>query len=174
MDIAPAVQFIFNSTFSNSTTPAITVGDGTHNIEAPVVLTGGLLVAAGGANPWMLSFGTASSITGTGPLTMNGPGGTLLLSGSDNYGGGTIVEAGTLILTKNTAVADGASLTVGAGGVFIFDPTLAAAGNAAAASPSGSALAAVPEPGTIILLSVGAALLLAYRRRYASSRARHG
>ena len=31
---------------------------------------------------------------------MNGPGGKLILSGSDNYGGGTVVDAGTLEATS--------------------------------------------------------------------------
>ena len=32
------------------------------------------------------------------------------------------MDAGTLIVTNNGAIPDGSSLTVGAGGVFIFDP----------------------------------------------------
>ena len=50
--------------------------------------------------------------------------GTLILSGTgDNYTGGTVVEAGNLVVTSNTALPQGQSLTVGAGGVFVFDPS---------------------------------------------------
>jgi autotransporter-associated beta strand protein len=77
-------------------------------------------------------------------LTVNS--GTLILSGSDSYTGGTTVNAGTLILASNTALPDGTSLTVGAGGAFIFDPSLAGAPVAA------STISAVPEPGTLLLL----------------------
>jgi autotransporter-associated beta strand protein len=94
-------------------------------------------------------------------LNTNGPG-TLILSGSDSYTGGTTVNAGTLILTSNTAIPDGTSLTVGAGGTVIFDPSVAGTPVVGSAA---SSVAAVPEPGTLVLLTAGAALLALYRKK---------
>jgi autotransporter-associated beta strand protein len=155
-------------TFNNSGNGAtITVTDGTHAIDAPVVLAENLTVTTGGTNPWTLSFGTASSITDNGAgysLTMSDTGGTLILSGSDSYTGGTFVEAGTLEITTAAALPAGTSFTVGAGGAFIFDPMATAAPLAASAAGS---VAPVPEPGTLVLLQAGAMLaaFAAWRQR---------
>lgn len=148
-------------TLSNSGNGAvITVTDGTHVIDAPVVLADNLTLTGGGT----LAFGSSSSITDNGggfALTMNGPG-TLILSGSDNYSGGTTVDAGTLILTSNTALPPGSNLTIGAGGTLIFDPS-----QVVAAPMSASRINPVPEPSTLALLAAGAIGLLGYawRRR---------
>jgi autotransporter-associated beta strand protein len=143
-------------TFNNSGNGAtITVTDGSHAINAPVILADNLTVVRGGTNPWTLSFGTASSITDNGAgysLTMSGSGGTLILSGSDSYTGCTVVEAGTLEVTTAAALPSGTSLTVGAGGTFVFDPTMTAAAVVGAASSA----AAVPEPSTTTLLAAAA------------------
>ena len=78
--------------------------------------------------------------------------GELILSGSNNrYGGGTVVEQGTLIVNNSGALLDGSSLTVGAGGTFIFDPTMG--GTSMDASPS-LLPEVVPEPGTLALFGV--------------------
>ena len=84
----------------------------------------------------------------------------LILSGTNTYTGGTDVEAGTLVLTSNTAIADGTSLTVGADATLIFDPSAAGA-----PVTNSAAAAAVPEPGSLALLIAGAALLAMYRKR---------
>ena len=95
---------------------------------------------------------------------MDGIGGTLILSGSDGYTGGTFVTAGTLEVTTVAALPGGSSLTIGANAAFVLDP----AGTAAplAASPAGS-VAPVPEPGTLVLLLAGAmlAVFAAWRQR---------
>ena len=60
----------------------------------------------------------AGIISGTGGLTMNGPG-ALTLSGSSTYSGGTAVNGGTLILANNSALGTGAvtlgNATLGSG-----------------------------------------------------------
>ena len=97
---------------------------------------------------------------------MNGSGGGLILSGSDSYSGGTIVSAGTLAATTAAAIPANQSLTISAGGTFIFDPLATASSLAAsqAASPDAAyaaqpalrgVVAAVPEPGTVALLLAG-------------------
>ena len=44
-------------------------------------------------------------------LTLNG-GGKLILSGTNSYGGGTVVNAGTLVVTNKDSLPDGSRLTV--------------------------------------------------------------
>jgi autotransporter-associated beta strand protein len=90
-------------------------------------------------------------ISGLGGSLIKQGTGELILSGVNTYTGGTTVDAGTLAITSNSAIADGTSLTVGAGGTFIFDPSAALA----PVTSSGAAVAAVPEPGTLALLIAG-------------------
>ena len=101
----------------------------------------------------------SGDFSGAGPLTKNGAG-LMILSGTNSYGGGTIVTAGTLEITSGSALPDGTNLTIGTGGTLIFDPS-------AADTPveNSAAAVAVPEPGTLALLIAGAALLAMYRRR---------
>ncbi len=84
-------------------------------------------------------------------LTMSG-GGELILSGDDNYGGGTIVSGGTLIAATAAALPNGSSLTVGNASVL-------------GGLSQGPALAVVPEPGTLALLLVGLIAGLVWRMR---------
>ena len=60
-----------------------------------------------GSSPWTLCFGTTGSITDGGAnmsLTMNASNGTLILSGSNTYGGGTNVTAGTILATRTASL----------------------------------------------------------------------
>jgi autotransporter-associated beta strand protein len=89
--------------------------------------------------------------------------GTLILSSSNNYGGGTFVDSGTMIVTNPSAIADGTNLTVGNAALFAPSPIVpsqAGSGGAGAAS-----VASVPEPGTLLLVAAGGALLAVYRKR---------
>jgi autotransporter-associated beta strand protein len=85
--------------------------------------------------------------------------GTLVLSGTNKYTGGTIVEGGALVLTNNQAVADGSNLTVGSG-IAAFAPIIG--GSEDASIPSDGA--AVPEPATLTLL-IAAAIMAGVHRR---------
>ena len=84
----------------------------------------------------------------------------LILSGSNTYSGGTVVEAGTLILDSGAAIGTGTCLIVGANASSIF--------NAAAADlPEASTISPVPEPSTWSLFAAAliAGLLIGYQRR---------
>ena len=152
-------------TLNNSgSAAAITVTNGTHAINAPVILADNLTVITGGTNAWTLSFGTASSITDNGAgysLTMSGTGGTLVLSGSDNYNGGTFVEAGRLIATNSEALPERFELDRRQQRLAL--PSLCPSNPRRAASP-------VPEPGTLALLAAVLGTVPFYRRVLRSSR----
>jgi autotransporter-associated beta strand protein len=105
-------------------------------------------VTVTGTNSFM--FTGSGSISGSTGLTLNGPG-SLTLSGTNTYTGGTTVNGGTLIVTNYMAIADGTSLAVG-------DPSRLTLLSADVPSPSAaSQFAPVPEPGTS-LLAVAAAI----------------
>jgi autotransporter-associated beta strand protein len=107
-------------------------------------------------------------ISGGGTLTVTGAG-NLILSGSSNSFGGTLVEAGMLTVTTIDAIPD-AGLSIAAGGTFVFDPQGVANGDSLAAGLEGDSLifvgqksgqspqgiAPVPEPGTLGLLLAAA------------------
>ena len=99
------------------------------------------------------------AVSGTGSLTLAGSG-SLILAGDDSFSGGTTVNGGVLYLTSNKSLPSGSSLSVGAGGTLIFDPSIAAspAGLGSAGEPvsSASTVSPVPEPGTLATLAVGA------------------
>ena len=59
--------------------------------------------------------------------------GTLTLSGSNTYSGGTIVDTGKLILAGNDALARGSSLTVGTGTLAVAPSAASTTYNLAAA-----------------------------------------
>jgi autotransporter-associated beta strand protein len=101
------------------------------------------------------SFTYSTSIAGSMTLVKQGVG-VLLLSGSNDYAGGTLVTAGTLEVENSAALPDGTSLTIDAGGAFVFS-------GVGAAVPSGAAT--VPEPPTITMLGIVAAGVLGYRWR---------
>jgi fibronectin-binding autotransporter adhesin len=153
---------------NNNGTPTYTVNAGTAAavISSPITLvnvnvTGPATfnVARGTGATDLLISGEIKDFNGLAglPLLKEGPG-ILTLSGTNTYIGGTIVTAGTLDVTNPAALLDGSSLTVNAGGTFVFG------GGVAAAVPG---TAAVPEPSTIALLCIGAAGVLGWcwRRR---------
>jgi autotransporter-associated beta strand protein len=83
----------------------------------------------------------SGDLTGPGPIIKEGAG-LLILGGANSYGAGTDVMAGTLEVNSPLALPGGSTLTVGANAISMFN----------AAIPQ--AVAAVPEPGTIVLLTV--------------------
>jgi len=130
---------------------------GTHTISAPISLESDAAITVDGTSSSLKLAGDIQEVGSCG-ITKLGDG-VLVLAGSDSYSGGTIVDDGTLYVTSSNALPDGTSLTVGAGGTLIFNPSQAAA--PVVGSPSA---VAVPEPGTLLLLSVAACCAAAYQR----------
>ncbi len=92
---------------------------------------------------------------GNSPVALNILNGTLSLSGTNDYSGGTYVFGGTLIATNPSAIEDNSNLFVGSGVPF---GTIVAAGGSAVPAVGQGAASAVPEPGTLALLAaIGAA-----------------
>ena len=105
---------------NGSGSATITVAAGNQAINVPVLLTSNLVVSAAAGSQLTVSGG----ISGAGQsLTVNDHG-TVVLAGANGYTGGTMVSAGTLILTNSSAIAAGTDLTVGAGGILVFDPSV--------------------------------------------------
>ncbi|MGA2253351.1 MAG: autotransporter-associated beta strand repeat-containing protein [Thermoguttaceae bacterium] len=135
----------------NSNTAAASVltlsPSGGSSTFSGAILGGGTL----GAISLVMSGSGTQVLTGlmTGPGSLAVDSGELILSGSDSYTGGTTVNAGTLVAAYAYALPDGTSLTVGAGGTFIFDPSQSASAVAVLPGAVG-----VPEPSTLALLGV--------------------
>jgi fibronectin-binding autotransporter adhesin len=85
-------------------------------------------------------------------------GGTLILSGTNTYTGGTTVSGGTLIVASREGLADGSSLFVG--NVAAFASIVPAD-----APPIGSSPASVSEPGTFALFAIAIGWIACRRRR---------
>ncbi len=136
---------------------------GNLSVTMPVNLSGpGAVVVDGGATG---AFTSAAPIDGSGSLFKLG-GGTLTLSGSDTYTGGTNVFAGALIVTSPQGLKDGSNIYVGSPG-SVFAPPLPSFAIGTSAVSAAPAIAPVPEPGTLALLAAGAAATLAalWRRK---------
>jgi fibronectin-binding autotransporter adhesin len=122
----------------------INVTNGTLTVSAPLVQDNVDSVVSG------------LSLTGSG---------TLILSGSDDYTGGTFVNSGLLIAQSVTALPAGSNLFVGAT-ASSFAPVVA--GPPASLSAE---VAAVPEPGTLMLLLIAAVSSAGFYCRFRRSRA---
>ena len=137
-----------------------TVGALTGDSSALITNNGG----SGGTLTTNPSSGAATTYAGTiadGPfattaLTLTGSG-TLYLTGTNTYSGGTTVTGNAeLIVTGSASLIDGSSLSVG--NALAFGSAVPAAADIRPAS-------AVPEPGALVLLAAGAALMGMFRRR---------
>jgi len=89
--------------------------------------------------------------SGGGGLIITGSG-TVALSGTNSYTGGTTVSSGTLLINAASALPDGTSLTIGAGGTFVFDPSQSASNvSSAGLAVSTQSTAAASETATPIV-----------------------
>jgi autotransporter-associated beta strand protein len=129
-----------------------------------------LTMDGSGTHTFWIDAGQSGSVSsdigetdGSASLIKAGPG-TLTLSGTNGYTGGTIVSGGELILTNNEAIADGTSLTVGDPSAFAA-PVVPSVVAGLQTEPTAAAIAPVPEPGTLALLATGAVLAVVRTRR---------
>jgi len=84
----------------------------TDTIAMPVVSSaGGFTVTLGGNAGSVRNLSVTGPISGAGGLTLNGGSGTLTLTGSNSYGGGTVVSTGTLLLDQGAVVSQAGQLT---------------------------------------------------------------
>ena len=146
---------------------SVTVTGGSQSIASALEISGGSLAVVV-SNSGVLAISNNVSDDGDArSLTLSGDGsGQLILSGTANsYRGGTYVDQGTLYVQNSGAIPDASSLIIGAGGVFIFDPTMTAAANEAVAGEAMSRVAPVPKPGTLALLGVAAIVAAAAASR---------
>jgi autotransporter-associated beta strand protein len=104
-----------------------------------------------------LVVGDTSTTTFSGNITKSASGdisltkvgaGTLVLSGSNNFTGGTTVINGKLVVTSPAGLANGSNLLVG-------NPALFPAPVVPSPVSASAAATAVPEPGTLGLLAAG-------------------
>ena len=156
-------------TLASVSTPVVTLAAASGTIQLPITLGSdgtfavsdlqGSLVDSGDIDNggYNLTVDTSSSqastlsgsISGTGGLIKTGSG-NVVLSGTNSFSGGTQVLAGTLAVISGTALPAGSSLTVDAGGIFIFDPSQSASSASAAGLampvPRTAAASEIPTP----------------------------
>jgi autotransporter-associated beta strand protein len=131
---------------------AITLGTG---------VTGTRTVTFQGAGNGLITGALTDGNSGSLAITMNSAG-TLTLSGTNTYTGGTNVFNGTLVASSPSAFEDGSNLYVGSAALY-FAPVVPSPVVGGAVVPS---VTAVPEPGTLALLTAGAlGAVIALRRR---------
>ena len=160
---------------SSGSSALVAVAGGNHTISAPILLGGNLAVNTTGGASLELSGDIQEAATSS--LTLSGNG-QLILSGSNSYTGGTTVNGGTLLIVDSDALPAGQSLSIGSGGTLIFDAGLAPspgpsllADRTVTPGASPAAVAAVPEPGSFVLLAVAALVGAMASRRHGRCRA---
>ncbi|MGD0901112.1 MAG: autotransporter-associated beta strand repeat-containing protein [Thermoguttaceae bacterium] len=172
---------------------------GNNGVSGPITICGGIAGFANnvpgttlsiGGNIWTTGgSGSGLAVSGSGNTTISGniggssfdagllksDTGTLILSGTNTYAGGTTVSDGLLVINRSAALPSGSILSIGASGsVELGDSTLNGTAIPLGGSPSAGTLApqgiaaggihAVPELGTLVLLAA-AACGLAIRRK---------
>ncbi len=146
-------------TLSNTAGAATISNSGENTIAATISLDSNLNVKSAAGGILIIAGNIASG--GSNSLTFTGLG-ELILSGSNSYGGGTIVESGTVVAMNCAAIADGTNLTIGNPAAFA---TVNSAASAADHAGSPSAATPVPEPGTLALLAAVCAAAIGRCRR---------
>ena len=120
MTLAVNIPQNWNSSFAFLGASALNLGTG------PVTLGTSPTVTVGGTGA--LTVGGAISDSGSNyALTLPGPG-TLVLAGSNTYGGGTNLNGGLLVINNNSALGGG-SLAIGGGSIDSTAPGITVAGN---------------------------------------------
>ena len=109
-------------TLGTSAGGSIAVVSGTNRISTPIVLAGSLAVNTSNGGSLDLSGSVSQAAGVSAALSLSGSG-MLILSGTGSYSGGTTITNGSLCVTNSNALPEGTNLTIGAGGVLIFDPS---------------------------------------------------
>ena len=139
-------------------TQQITVEAGKQRISAPISLPGNLDVAPAAGSTLQISGNISESVAGS-SLSLDDAG-TLILSGSNGYTGGTFVNDGTLDVQAAAALPQGSALSVGTGAASLFgSPNGGPMIGGGSVALSGGNLPAVPEPGTFALLAAGVGVI---------------
>ena len=153
-------------TFSNTAGAAtISNSGGNHTVAAPILLASNLSITASHGSILNL-VGGIGDLGGNDSLSLNG-GGTLILSGSNGYGGGTTALSGTLELTDAAALPSTGVLTIGDGTQVVLTSNPVITQSVGYSLMRAGTIAPVPEPSTLLLLAAAAVGLAAgaWRRR---------
>ncbi len=142
---------------------SLTLANGITEVAGSAAKTISANLVLGGSQIWNVAGTLDVSGAISGPpgasLLMTG-GGTLVLSGSDSYSGGTLVTAGELILADPTSMFHGSELIIGSSAAISRLRALTEE------PPAGEPTAAsVPEPSALSLLAAELLLLFGCRRR---------
>ena len=126
-----------------------------------MVLANNLTITPSAGTTLFIS-GNVSQSSAPETLKLCGPG-TLVLSGTNSYTGGTFVTEGTLEVLNPAAIPCGSSLMVGESAALAFDE--AASQWSPGETASAASTSPVPEPGTIGLFLFGGSVMLFPRLR---------
>ncbi len=158
---ASAIAIVDNT---GTVTSVVITNPGVGYTSAPTVT----LLGGGSTTTASTDLPTLGANVTTGGLTKKGTGSVTLMA-TNTYGGATNVNNGTLIFGVSETlsalnIADGAVAVLGAAAPAVLGADLAIGGESSPAALSLGA-AAVPEPGSLSLLAMGALALLRRRRR---------
>jgi fibronectin-binding autotransporter adhesin len=141
-------------------TGKLTITGGTLDVDGSVLASltnsGGLITTSGSGMATLVVNAPANGekISGgvTGAVNLELASGSLILSGTNSYTGGTIVNGGELLVGNGTALPSGTNLTVGTNAGADFGGIVPDASSYPASEPVIGISAAVPESGTLVLL----------------------